>query len=104
MALTVSKVHRWHAGGVTQGIYNITFDSSYPTNGEDFSAVSADFREVLAVEQTVTDGDMNAMVSWTSATNLLVLLLEGDADGIYAEAGNGTNQSAIAVQVKVTGL
>lgn len=102
--LVVTKVHRWHAGGVTEGIYDITFDSSYPTDGESFATVSGDFRKVLSVVQTNTDSDGNALVSWTSATDKLMLLLEDDTSGIYAEAGSTSDQHLISVQVRVTGL
>jgi hypothetical protein len=103
MAATITRTARWHAGGYTHGIYSFTFDDSYPTDGEDFSPISDEFREVLSVKQVANDGDPNQFVTWTSATDKLKLWLEDNTSGIYAEAGSTSDQSAIVVILEVTG-
>ena len=83
------------------GIYTVTFDSSYPTGGEDFSPVSNDFVSVLGVVQVGGTGLQE--VDYDTSGDKLLLYLEDGVSGINAEAGNGTNQSAVSVQLLVLG-
>jgi len=83
------------------GIYNITFDSSYPTGGEDFSGVSNDFVEVVGVIQIGGNGLQE--VDYDTSTDTLLLYVEDGTSGINAQAANGSNQSAVSVQLLVLG-
>ena len=103
MALTVARTDFSVAGGVRTGTYTVTFDSSYPTGGESFAAVSAEFRSITDVVQTANDGDPNQVVTYTTATDKLKLWLEDDTSGKYAEAGSTSDQSAIVAVLTVTG-
>lgn len=96
-----TKVHRWHSGGVTHGIYDISFSAAYATGGDDFGVVSSQFRKVLFVEQV--NDDPNQVLQYHPATDKLSLWLENDTSGIYEEP-NSADEHAVVARIHVVGL
>lgn len=100
MALTFAKVK--HGIGLNQRIhiYDVTFDSSYPTGGEavaasDFGMTSGSINAVTPVFSGATAAN-GRIVAWNPSTGKLTVWT---APG--TEAGNASDQSAVTVRCTV---
>lgn len=100
---TATQVERWHAGGMTFGLYDVTGSAAYPNTegGEPFSSVSSDFREVLAV--IVTDATGTYTVAYDSTNDTLVYYVEDGGSGVTAEVANDTDIHTVALRLLVIG-
>lgn len=90
---------------LTMAVYNFAFDSSYPTGGEDISAIWSDFRVVVGVWATQNDATLaDVRLPVVDLTNKKLLLVTTLAVGANVEAGSASNQTAVGdVQLLVVG-
>lgn len=88
---------------VKMGFYRVTFGDHYLTGGDSFAAVSNDFNSVLGVVQTdsVTPGKFT--VSYDGTLDQLLLFIEDAGTGVFAQAGNDSDQDAVWVDLLVFG-
>ena len=85
------------------GLYAVTFGDHYLTGGDSFAAVSADFRDVVQVLTVTSTTPGKYLVDYDATNDLLKLYIEDDTSGIYAQAGNDTDQDAVTVTCLVIG-
>jgi len=85
------------------GLYRVTFGNHYLTGGDDFAAVSADFNEVLGICQTDSSIPGKFLASYDGTLDQLLLYIEDGTSGIYAQAGNDSDQDAVWVDLLVFG-
>jgi hypothetical protein len=109
MALTVTRITEPHpiAPGTKRAVYEVTFDSSYPTGGEAWD-LSADFTTLFGITvngDDTTDGVTEVKMVGTRAAGGITastLLLAAFTAG--AEVANTTNLSGLATTVVVEGV
>jgi hypothetical protein len=119
MALTVTAVTdipnynpaEWVEGPFQVRLYDITFDSSYPTGGETFTATQVNLNEVTMVDigyAAASDGSTGVVVYPTIATGGQTVTLQAQVTGDTVsteldEATNTDDLSALTVRLKVYG-
>lgn len=95
MALTIDNKQRWVAGTKRFCICTISFDSSYPTGGEDFTLADFGFKRRIDYGHGFGSG----YVCEADRTNLKILAYYGDnnnaSDGPLIEVPNTTNLSTL---------
>lgn len=83
-------------------VYTVAFDTSYPTGGEDITAVFNDFTEVLGIwvqNHDLTIADNRVYIPDLTNKKLIVL------DAFNVEEGSGTDLAAITnVRLLVVGF
>lgn len=106
MALTVTKVlnlNRAQEDGtvVYGGVYDVTFDASYPTGGETLAAtdIDEDASNVEAVFVQNASGVISKQVRWDEAADKLMVFVEDGTSGIHAQAANASDQSTLTVSI-----
>ncbi len=117
MSLTITKVSfsgdRQYAGtqADAEGVFDILWDSSYPTGGEVFD-VSAWFATVQAVDNMPGDVAANGLAQTrpvghnrgTAAAGLLFSFVEDGTSGVQAQVADMTDLSGVTAQrVRVRG-
>ena len=101
MALTLSEVRQTVVGNLKMKIYDITFDSSYPTNGEGFTPSDVGMRDF---ESVCFSGDSSGYVPQFDYTNEKIKMYEAGADGAALdEVANGTDLSSVSCRVIIHG-
>ena len=105
MALTIVQNYHAAVGDAFLREYNVTFDSSYPTGGELFDGTTTPtddfFHEVVAIisVNTTAPAVPTKTVLWDPTNSKLKVSLEDTTSGKNAEAGNGSDQSAVVARV-----
>jgi hypothetical protein len=109
MALTFTKLPsadpylRLGRGDTVLWVGTITFDNSYPTNGEAIAASDFGLDSITFVSVNAAATPVTKFVRWDEANSKLIVFIEDSISGISAEAGNATDQSAVKVAVMVVG-
>lgn len=104
MAVTLTKYNSQdiHLGG---DLYlwagKITFDSSYPTNGEAIAASDFGGDEILSVSLNAAADVVTKFAYWDRANSKIKIFVEDGTSGICAEAGSTSDQSAVDVDLWV---
>lgn len=105
MALTVTQVvdlSRAEPDGsvVYGGVYDVTFDSSYPTGGEEIAAsdldASATTINSIIINQPVA---VNRQIRWDEANSKLEVYAEDGTSGVHAELANASDTSTLTCQI-----
>ncbi len=95
MALTVSEVEHGVVGDMKYSILDVTFDSSYPTGGEDLLPAEARMTTVLfGSGHSDTPG---VTANYDIANSKLLLAVAG------SQPSNASNQSTTSVRVFLLG-
>jgi len=100
MALTLTKVQ--HRIGLNSRIhvYDVTFDSSYPTGGEAVAASDFKLDSIDAIFPTFSGATAaNGRIVTFDPTNSKLLVWTG----VATEAANASDQSAVTARVIVVG-
>ncbi len=108
MALTITDVPqdfrpKHNTGDLLVKFCTITFDNSYPSGGELYTPAMFGLTRVVFVSLNATTNIVTKAVCWLPATAALQVNIQDAISGIYAEAGNGTDQSLVTVQAAVYG-
>lgn len=109
MALTITAATGAQRPFNTLGDLNavfrtVTFDNSYPTGGEAINPADFGLQTIVWINVNAQSDVLTKHVRWVQAAqNLLFIAIEDAISGIEAQAGNGTDQSAVSVQVMVLG-
>lgn len=104
MALTFTKYipDSIHAGGdIYEWIGKVTFDNSYPTNGEAITAADFGGDDLLFVGVNAASSVVTKSVYWDRTNSKLKIFVEDGTSGIAAEAANASDQSLVTVDVRV---
>jgi hypothetical protein len=80
-----------------------TFDSSYPTGGEAVTAATFGLSSLTWLAIDNISDVATKHVRWDRANSKLMVFIEDGTTGISAQAGNGTDQSAIDVNLMAFG-
>jgi hypothetical protein len=106
MAISVSMVKDTfrYTGFQCEGEFDITFDSSYVTGGESYTARNFGMGSVQAI---YPDGMEDGYGMKPDYTNLKLKMFYADydavADGALIEVANGVNLSAVIVRCRILG-
>ena len=104
MALTISGEDRRVMGDRLVIDAKVTFDSSYPTNGEALAA--SDFQGLAQIDNLIVHSTSAALfrVIWDDTNSKLKAYIDaGGDDSTEAEVGNGVNIATLTCLVQVTG-
>lgn len=103
MALTISGEDRRVMGDRLVIDAKVTFDSSYPTNGEALAA--SDFQGLAQIDNLIVHSTSAALfrVIWDDTNSKLKVYEEDGTTGKEAEVGNTDNISTLTCLVQVTG-
>jgi hypothetical protein len=111
MALTLTRLKDGDnvEGKFFSRIYDVTFDSSYPTGGEAVSPASVGLKHiygvrVLGVKDTTSAG---YKVDWDYDNQKLIVSFgdnDAGADGVFAQVGNGVSVASLIVRLQFFGL
>lgn len=111
MALTFTQpadaVRPYHIiGDLKLVAKKVTFDDSYPTNGEAISPSDFGLAKIIWVQVNAMSDVVTKHVRWSEAAGAhkLVVYVEDGTSGISAEAANGSDQSAVSVHLLVFGF
>lgn len=101
MALAFSKIAQYSDGPYTKAVYDVTFDSSYPTGGEAFTAANFGLNNVVygTADVKSVGGTVNVANVYVDRANLKLKVY----DETPAEAANTSDLSTLVVQVQVVG-
>lgn len=92
-------------GDLYEWVGKITFDASYPTGGEPFSAVTdLGFNTgaaIVFVGVESQSGVLTKHVRWDRANGTLFIAIEDAISGIEAQAGSTTDQSAVFFNARI---
>ena len=101
MALTLSKTAEWVAGDRRMKVFDVTFDSSYPTGGEPLSTTDLGFSgEVTFLLAEPTGG---YSFEYNAASGLLLAYRTGAINLPGEQVPNATNLSTINTRVFAIG-
>jgi hypothetical protein len=109
MALTLSPVTRTNFGDKRVRIYDVTFDSSYPTGGESLTPADVGLKAIYTVEGSQArnaDGSLTHSIIYDHANKkLLAHQFDGSALSTQAfeEVAAGTNLSAFSTRLMIVG-
>ena len=106
MALTFTKVDAFVAGDRQVRVYDVLFDSSYPTNGEAVTPANFGLRSrITHVIAGPAIGTSNGAytVAYDGVNKKLILNRQSTATGALAEVPNTTDVSAFTARVVVLG-
>lgn len=110
MAVTVTEVKRGVMGDLKYLIADITFDSSYPTNGEALTQATLGFTTIYhssgAVAHAASQNpDGAVIVKYVPSTEKLQAFWDDDPTGNadYIEVDNATDLSAYSVRMMFFG-
>ena len=102
MALTLTKISANTSGNKRRRVYDVTFDSSYPTGGESLTAADVNLRKI---EQLIVHGPSTATRGGTTGafpsydyTNAKLQLFWGNAD-TASVAPEVTSTTDVATQI-----
>ena len=109
MAITATKVYKVPIGGIeVMSIYDITFDTSYPTGGYAVTPSTFGLRKITHIDPGgITTGGYG--VSWDKTNSKLKLFrtkdpaAAGGADIVMQEVANATNVATEVANCKVIG-
>lgn len=106
MSATATVQHRHNLGSINAVFATITLDSSYPTGGEDITALGASFGFSEIVEVVVVDAE-GYDVSYVPASGKLIVRYSDDndtSDGPSIEVPDTTNLATVDVRVILFGV
>ena len=102
MALTLTKIAAFTSGNKRHRVYDVTFDSSYPTGGESLTASDVNLRKIeqLIVHgpATATRGGTTGVLATYDYTNSKLQAFWGNA-GTASVLPEVTNTTDIATQI-----
>mgnify|MGYP001004344528 FL=1 len=102
MALTLTKIAAFTSGNKRHRVYDVTFDSSYPTGGESLTASDVNLRKIeqLIVHgpATATRGGTTGVLATYDYTNAKLQAFWGNA-GTASVLPEVTNTTDIATQI-----
>lgn len=99
MAVVIAEVERRQSlGNYFEKIVDVTFDASYPTNGEPLTAADVGLASVLSVLAPIVQGAAVRHVTYDIANAKLLAYAPGGA-----EVANTTDLSAVTVRLVVRG-
>mgnify|MGYP000945656726 CR=1 FL=1 len=102
MALTLTKISAYTAGNKRHRVYDVTFDSSYPTGGESLTASDVNLRKIeqLIVHgpATATRGGTTGVLATYDYTNAKLQAFWGNA-GTASVLPEVTDTTDIATQI-----
>mgnify|MGYP003146505505 CR=1 FL=1 len=103
MALTISAEDRRISGDRVLVDAKVTFDSSYPTNGEALAA--SDFQGLIQIDGLIVHSTNLALhrVIWDESNSKLKVYVEDGTSGKEAEVANTTNIATLTCLVQVQG-
>jgi hypothetical protein len=108
MALTITQATNAQRpnnvlGDLIACFRTVTFDSSYPTGGEAITAADFGLQTIVWINVNAQSDVLTKHVRWDQAASKLFIAIEDGTSGIEAQAGNGTDQSLVSVQLMVLG-
>lgn len=102
MALTLTKIAAFTSGNKRHRVYDVTFDSSYPTGGESLTASDVNLRKIeqLIVHgpATATRGGTTGVLATYDYTNAKLQAFWGNA-GTASVLPEVTDTTDIATQI-----
>jgi hypothetical protein len=102
MALTLTKIAAFTSGNKRHRVYDVTFDSSYPTGGESLTASDVNLRKIeqLIVHgpATATRGGTTGVLATYDYTNSKLQAFWGNA-GTASVLPEVTDTTDIATQI-----
>ena len=103
MALTISGEDRRVVGDRLVIDAKVTFDSSYPTNGE--ALAFSDFQGLAQIDNLIVHSTSAALhrVIWDGTNSKLKVFVEDGTSGKEAEVANTTDIATLTCLVQVTG-
>ena len=91
MALTLTKIAAFTSGNKRHRVYDVTFDSSYPTGGESLTASDVNLRKI---EQLIVHGPSTATRGGTTGALPTYDYTNAKLQLFWARATDGNAQSA----------
>lgn len=102
MALTLTKISAYTSGNKRHRVYDVTFDSSYPTGGESLTAADVNLRKIeeLIVHgpATATRGGTTGVLATYDYTNSKLQAFWGNA-GTASVLPEVTDTTNVATQI-----
>lgn len=104
MALTVTPVKVWVNGDRKEAIYDITFDSSYPTGGEALTAATLGLADELNyVSDAVAWNGTLAVLTKYDYVNSTLLAFKSNTAANPQEVANGASLASYKVRLHAIG-
>ena len=102
MALTLTKISAYTSGNKRHRVYDVTFDSSYPTGGESLTAADVNLRKIeqpsVPGPATATRGGTTGVLATYDYTNSKLQAFWGNA-GTASVLPEVTDTTNVATQI-----
>ena len=106
MALAFSVRSNFVVGNKRMKIVDVTFDSSYPDNGEAITAANFGLRKVdqiICGPAVASDGSTAVLISWDRANSKLLAFESGASGAVFPEKGGTESLDTYVAQLVVVG-
>ena len=106
MALAFSVRRSYKLGNRTQKVVEVTFDDSYPNNGEAITAANVGLKHIDNIQcepAVAADGATAVLVAWDRTNSKLLAFESGASGAVFPEKGDTESLATYVASVTVTG-